>query len=246
MRVRRGAPRSGGAIQRSSTSLAALALAATALFVALGGTGWAGSLINGAQIKNGTITSAKIGAGQVKSVNLATGAVTATKVLPGSLTASDLARNTFLAASATAANSSELGGKAASAYVLGNSSVLFNRVAVTYGGNKRELLDVGIGEIDGICAGTGIPELSFTAEVTDPNLIEWSTDYPSTSEINTANGLAVGDTFTAPHGQTTIQAVTFQAAYNGGSSNHVATVWATGQSMSGGTCLFTAEALSTG
>ncbi len=239
-------------MRSSRTSAAALALSALALFAAAGGTTWASGLINGSQIKNGTITSKKIGPGQVANVNLAAGAVTGSKVAAGSLTASDLAPNTFLPANGTAVSSNELGGKPASAYVNGSSSVLFNRVEVVYGGGKRQLLDVGIGEIDATCAGAGVPQVSFTAEVSDPDLIEWATNYPASASINATRSLAVGQTFTAPNSPATPsgvgapQAVTFQAAYSGATSNHVATVWTTGQYTVGGVCLFTAEALTTG
>jgi hypothetical protein len=49
--------------------------------------------------------------------------------------------------------------------------------------------------------------------------------------INTANALAIDDTFTAPYVAMTPQAVTFQVAYNGGTSNHLVTAWTTAQNM---------------
>jgi hypothetical protein len=234
-------------MRSSKMSVAALAVSAAALFVAAGGTSWASSLISGSQIKNATITSEKIGPGQVKNVNLGSGAVTASKVASGSLTASDLPPNTFLPANGTAVDSNELGGKPPSAYVHGSSSVLFNRILVGYGQSQKLLLDLGIGEIDGNCSPTGVPQVSFTSEVTNPNMIEWATNYPGSGDINTANALAIGDTFTAPYVATTPQAVTFQVAYNGGPSNHVATAWTTAQNQGGtAVCLFTGEALTTG
>jgi hypothetical protein len=228
-------------------SVAALAVSAAALFVAAGGTSWASSLISGSQIKNATITSEKIGPGQVKNVNLGSGAVTASKVSSGSLTASDLPPNTFLPANGIAVDSNELGGKPPSEYVHGSSSVLFNKILVGYGQSQKPLLDLGIGEIDGNCSTTGVPQLSFTAEVTNPNMIEWATNYSGSGDVNTANALAIGDTFTAPYVAMTPQAVTFQVAYNAGASNHLATAWTTAQDIGSiAVCLFTGEALTTG
>jgi hypothetical protein len=57
-----------------------------ALFVALGGTGYAATRIGTAQIKNGAVTTAKI----------KDGAVTAAKVKPGSLTGAQFAPGTLL------------------------------------------------------------------------------------------------------------------------------------------------------
>ncbi len=98
-------------MKRFNPSLAALALAAVALFASLGGPAWAAGLISGSQIKNGSITgsklkngsitSRKIGKGQVQAANLAVGAVngsnvahgslTGTEIAPGSLTGADIA-----------------------------------------------------------------------------------------------------------------------------------------------------------
>jgi hypothetical protein len=68
---------------------ASLVVASLALFVALGGTGYAAVTITGRQVENGSIKSADIGAGQVKSANLGRGSVTSLKVKDRSLLSRD-------------------------------------------------------------------------------------------------------------------------------------------------------------
>lgn len=253
-------------MRKVNTSTVAIVLAGAALFTALGGTSWAAGLITGSQIKNGAITSSKIAHGQVKNANLAAGAVhtanlasqavtgpkiannaiTSSKVADGSLNATDLAPNTFLPAGGTAADSNKLGGKSPNAFVQGTGNMLVNRISIPAGNSNQFLLDVGLGEIDGTCLAGGKPELSFTAQVAPINLIEWATTYPNTVDINTTNGLTVGTSYIEPNTSGLPQAVTFQAAASNTAANHVATAWTTGQDIGGTSCIFTAQALTTG
>lgn len=241
-------------MRRFNPSWAALVVASAALFTALGGPAWAAGLISGSRIKNGSITSRKIGNGQVKTVNLAAGAVTAAKVSPGSLTAVDVAPNTFLAANGTAANSAQLGGMPASGFVQGTGNMLQHRIDVPAGTSGQLLVDVGLGEFDASCPVTGSPatpkpQVSFTAEAQPLNFIEWGTTFGTTPDINTLNGLTIGQSYTEPNTSGLPQAIQFQVAQNLGSAlgpSRVATVWTTDQQVGGTDCIFTAQALTTG
>jgi hypothetical protein len=208
------------------------------------GTIAAGAVTTGT-IAAGAVTTGKIAAGAVTSGQLGANSVNSGKVADGSLTASDIAPNTFLPTNATAANSNELGGKSASSYVQGQGFVLLNRITVPAGTSDQFLLDVGLGEIDGTCLTGAKPEVSFTSEVQDPNFIEWGTTFGTTPDINTLNALAIGSTYTEPNSGGVPQAITFQVAVNNGSSNQMATAWTTDQDA-GGSCIFTAQAVSTG
>lgn len=234
------------------SSRSATAISVVALFAALGGTSWAASgLIGSNQIQNGAITTQKIAHGAVTSGKLASGAVTSSKlapgsvtsaaVAPGSVTSAAVAPNTFLAANGTAADSNELGGKAASDYVKGGGSVTSNSFELS-SGQSRLLVNLGVGYVNGNCLAGGKPQLSYTAEVAPVNLIDWSTTYGGASTVNTTNGLTVGNSYAEPNPTGLPQQVTFQAAANG----QVATAWTTGQDIGGTNCIFTGQALDAG
>jgi hypothetical protein len=243
-------------MRRLNPAWAAVAIATGALFTALGGPAWAAGLINGSQIKNGSITSKKIGRGQVKAVNLAAGAVhatnlatdavTAASVAPGSLTGADVAPGTFLAAAGTAANSDQLDGLTASRFVQGTGNLIQNRIDITVGTSGQFLLDTGLGEIDGSCLTGDKPEVSFTAEAQPLNLVEWGTTFGTSPDINTANALTIGSTYPEPNPTGVPQAIEFQAAQVGATPARVATVWTTDQAIGGTDCIFTAQAMTTG
>jgi hypothetical protein len=241
-------------MRRFNPSSAALVLAIAALFTALGGPAWAAGLINGAQIKNGSITSQKIGRGQIRSANLARGAVqhrnlaaaavTATNVAAGALTAADIARNTFLPATGTAANSLQLGGLPADHFLQGTGGMFQRRIQITPGGPAQELVDVGLGEVDASClTGPTRVAVSFSAEAQPLDLIESSTP----GSINPVHGMLIGSTFTQPDPQG-LEAVVLQVAQSTNSGpSRVATVWVTGDVVGGGAaCILTAQALTTG
>ena len=215
-----------------------------ALFVALSGSAYAAATtlpansVGTRQLRSGAVTNAK----------LASGAVTGSKVANNSLTAADVAPNTFLAANGTAANSTQLDGMPASSFVHGTGNVLQHRIEITAGTSSQLLVDVGLGEIDGSCLAGVKPEISFTAEAQPLNLIEWGTTFPSSSDINTVNGLNIGSTYTEPNSSGVPQAIEFQVAQNLGvsvSPSRVATAWTTDQVV-GTDCVFTAQALTTG
>jgi hypothetical protein len=234
-------------MRKLNPSWAALMVAGAALFTALGGPAWAAGMIDGSQIKNGSITSNKIGRGQIKTGNLAAGAVTAAKVAHGSLTAADVAPNTFLGAGATATNAAALGGVPASRFVQGTGSMIQRRVEVPVGTSDQFLLDTGLGELDGSCPTTMKPQLTFTAEAQPLDLIEWGTTWPSSTDINPVHDMLIGQSYTEPDA-TALQTVEFQVAQSTNAlPSRLATIWATDDGAGGGTeCIFTAQALTTG
>src|SRR6201996_6329075 len=63
-----------------------LALSATALFVALGGTAGAVSQIGTSQIRNGAVTASKVKNGAITNPKLAVGSVSGAKLGKGSVT----------------------------------------------------------------------------------------------------------------------------------------------------------------
>jgi hypothetical protein len=241
-------------MKKPNLSSAALALAIAALFTALGGPAWAADAINGAQIKNGSITSKKIGRGQIKSANLARGAVqhqnlaaaavTAANVAVGSLSATDIAPNTFLPATGTAANSKQLGGLPPDQFLQGTGNMVQRRIQITPGGPAQELVDVGLGEVEATCLTSPTRvEVSFSAEAQPLDLIESSTP----GSINPVHGMLIGSTFIQPDPQG-LEAVELQVAQSSNSGpSRVATIWTTGDVVGGGaSCIFTAQALTTG
>jgi len=245
-------------------SSAALALAATALFVALGGPAWAAGLIGTSQIRNGAITSKKIGHRQVKSininrggvktVNLSNGAVTADKVKTGSLTAADVAPGVFLGADAQAQDSKDLGGKPATDYLTGSaglpgsSGMVDNQLSVP-AGQTLQLLNLGIGLVNASCNATGVATLSFVSEEPSIDLVDTvntAATVTGISNVDTVNGLATGATHAEPNPTNAAQSVTFQAAFEVNGTDHVATAWTSGQSTGSTGCLFIGQALTTG
>jgi hypothetical protein len=231
-----------------NSSSAALVLAATALFVALGGPAWAGSLIGTSQIRNGAITSNKIGRHQVKTANIADGAVTATQVKRASLTAADVAPGAFLAADGRAQDSKALGGKPATDYLTGAGGVtgaggmVDSRISVPIG-QTAQVLNLGIALVKGNCSATGAPTLTYVSEVTSVSVVASAIDSMAPPSVTATNNLTTGGSFTQPNTIGDTQAVTFQAAFG---TNHTATAWTTGQPATATGCLFIGQALTTG
>ena len=108
-------------MRKPSMSSAALALAAVALFIALGGTTWASGLIGGGQIKNGAITSKKIHKGAVQNVNLAKGAVESANLAGGAVQNANLTDG--------AVTTSKLGNQAVGTTQLAAGSVTASQLA---------------------------------------------------------------------------------------------------------------------
>jgi hypothetical protein len=244
---------------RIDASRTALALSAGALFISLGGTALAVSQIGTNQIKNGAVTTkklrngavtrSKLAGGAVGTSQLANNAVTSSKVRDGSLKASDIAANTFLASDGTAANSLQLGGLPAGQYMQGRGSQVFRRVQLAAGSAPFAFLSLGFGTIEGTCAPGGVPKIRFVSNTTTVNLIDWVTDFGAphgTTDVTTTNGLTNGAFFEVPHTTVVPQEVTWQAAYNDGVQDHVATAWTTGQDIGTTSCIFIGQAVTTG
>ena len=186
-----------------------LALSATALFVALGGTAVAVSQIGTSQIRNGavtatkvkngaitnpklangsvsgaklgkgSVTNAKLGADAVANGNLANSAVTSAKVQDGSLTSSDVAPDTFLAASGTAVNSQQLGGLTPAGFIRGTGRWVSNRVVVPAGGTAP-ILELNFAFIRGTCPGL-VPTQSIVAELPLENALYTAINFGNSS-----------------------------------------------------------------
>ncbi len=192
------------------------------------------------------MTSAKLAGNAVTSSKLANNAVTSAKVADGSLTASDIAPHTFLAANGTAADSGKLGGLPANQYLQGRGSMVFRRVSLPAGSAPFAFLSLGFGQIEGTCAAGGVPKIRYVSNVSSVNLIDWVSNFGGTTNVTTTNGLADGGFFEEPHANTTPQSITWQAAYNDGVLDHVATAWTTGQDIGTTSCIFIGQAATTG
>lgn len=221
-------------MRRPSTSTAALAVAFASLFTALGGTSMAASLLIGThQIKNHAVTASK----------LAPNSVNSSKVADGSLQGSDIAPNTFLPADGSAINALKLGNRPASDFMLGQGSMFMNRIQIP-AGRSQLILSFGFGDLVGVCAAGGNPEVEYVSNTSSVNLVDSETDFGSpkgTAEIHTTNGLTRGGTRTVPNNGLP-QSITWQAAFDDGTP-HVATAWTSGQDILGTSCIFIGQAM---
>ncbi len=78
------------------------------------------------------------------------------------------------------------------------------------------------------------------------NLIDWVSNFGGTTSLSTTNGLTNGGFYEEPHSNTFPQSVTWQASYNDGVLDHVATAWTTGQDIGTTSCIFIGQAVTTG
>ncbi len=216
--------------------------------------------VTGSKVARGSLTAADVAAGTFLAANgTATnsaqlGGVPASGYLTANGTAANSAQlggvpaSAYLTANGTAANSAQLGGVPADRFVQGTGNMLQHRIEVPAGTSDQLLLDVGLGEFDASCvSGSPVkPEVSFVAEAQPLNFVEWGTTSPSSPDINTLNGLAIGSGYTEPNASGLPQAIDFQLAQSGEGINRVATVWTTDQEIGGSACIFTAQALTTG
>ena len=237
-----------------SSSRVSLALSATALFVALGGTALAVTQIGTDQIKNGAVTTsklhnkavtnAKLGKGSVGNGKIANNAVTGSKVKDGSLTASDVAPNTFLAANGTAADSSRLGGLLPADFVQGVGVMTDRRIVVPESG-ATQFLNTLFGTFTGNCSAAGKPSVTWTPTVSNAEYAATVVTAPSTVKFDTLNGIPAGGTAVEPVPPGGPFSVTYQIGYTAGGQEHVATAWVTGrQELTN--CVFTGQELTSG
>ncbi len=237
-----------------NSSRVSLALSATALFVALGGTALAVTQIGTNQIKDGAVTTsklhdkavtnAKLGKGSVGNGKIASNAVTGSKVKDGSLTASDVAPNTFLAATGTAANASRLGGLLPADFVQGVGVMSDRRVVVPENG-ATQFLNTLFGTFTGKCDATGKPSVTWTPTVSNAEYAATVVQAPSTVKLDTLNAIPAGVGATEPATPGNPFSVTYQIGYTAGGLDHVATAFITGR-QEGTSCVFTGQELTTG
>lgn len=97
---------------RNARPSPALAISLIALFVALGGTGYAAVKINGANLKNKSVSGAKLKNKTITGAKIKSNAVTGAKVKGGSLTASDFKAGTLLQGPAGPAGKNGVNGAA--------------------------------------------------------------------------------------------------------------------------------------
>jgi hypothetical protein len=250
-----------------TSSRAALALSATALFVALGGTALAVSQIGTSQIKNAAVTTSKLHNGAVTYKKLATNAVkgskladgsvgnsklanngvTGGKVKDGSLTASDVQSGTFLAANGTAADSQKLGGLPANQYVQGRGFAPVGRHVVPAGAGGITIFATGFGTFSGACSITNVPTVSFTPDRNGENFEATVTSDSGSpiTKIDTQNAIGSGVAHPIDNSAGGRQSISFQVGFTD-ISDHMATGTITSQFLFGTGCVFMAQGLTTG
>jgi hypothetical protein len=170
--------------------------------------------------------------------------VTSNKVADATLTAGDDAPNTFLPFGGTAADSSKLGGVAATGYVLGGGQTDAARLVAPDGQGRIFLLSISLGFLSGSCTGNA-PTLSFEPNFNNPNFLVSSQNGTAT-KVDSANALTPGNHFdVTPPAPGFPQVATFQVGVTTGGTDRVATAVATGQHV-GAQCIFTAQGVSKG
>ena len=227
---------------RINSSRVSVALSATALFVALGGTALAVSQIGTKQIKNGAVTTSKLHDKAVTNAKLARNSVGSGKVKDHSLTATDVAPNTFLAANGTAADSKRLGGLLPADFVQGVGIMSDRRVTVSENGTLPFLNSL-FGTFTGNCDSTSKPSVTWSPTVANAEYAASVIQAPSGVSLDTRNGISAGGSAIEPASPGNPFSVTYQIAYTSGGQEHVVTAWVTGR-QEGTQCVFTGQELS--
>lgn len=247
-----------------NSSRVSLAMSATALFVALGGTALAVTQIGTDQIKNGAVTSPKIKDGAVtnsklanKSVDngklaknavgngkIADNAVTGSKVKDGSLTASDVAPNTFLAANGTAADSSRLGGLLPGDFVQGTGFMQQRRIVIAQGTTGAIFLNTLIGAFTASCDTMSKPSVTWKPTTSNQEYAATVTQ-GSTVHLDSLSNVSTTSGAPEPSPAAGAFSVTYQIGFTTGGLDHVATAWINGR-VEGTNCVFVGQEVSTG
>lgn len=251
---------------RGNSSRVSLALSATALFVALGGTAVAVSsrigtnqiangAVTGAKLHNGAVTAGKLHNGAVTSSKLRNNAVTTskladrsvttTKIADGAVTATQVAPSTFLAADGTAVDAARLGGLLPADFIQGVGFMSDRRVAVAEG-SSLEFLSTGFGTFTGNCDATGHMTVTWSPTVSDAEFAATIVQFPNTVSIDTANGIPNGGAINEPTAASAGPlSIDFQIGFVSG-LDHVATAYVTGRLENGVGCVFIGQEVSSG
>jgi hypothetical protein len=241
--------------RRKLTTLAAVVIMTTGLVIGIAGPSWGSrsaprGQVGTAGIKNGAVTKPKIASGAVTTSKIANAAVTASKVRAGSLTASDVAPNTFLSSDGEAANSLQLQGKPADAFVQGIGQMLANSATVVDGNSSPTLFSFGFGKLIANCNISGIPTVTYVSQQDSSayQLMVTAITAGGTSSVSTSNGLTAGAGYTSPNPSGLPQQVSFQVHYvDNNAVGHYVTAWVTDQEDAPDTeCIFFGQAVTAG
>jgi hypothetical protein len=224
-------------MRRINSGRVALAVSATALFVALGGTAVAVTQIGTNQIQNGAVTTPKLHDGAVTNSKLANNSVGNAKIKDNSITANKVKPNTYLPAGGTAVNSSLLGGLGPNNYIQGEGFSLRRRVVLTSGGT--DLFGAGFGEFGATC-NSNQPQATWTPSVSNAEYSAAITQL-SSARLDTLNAIPAGVSEPEPASPGLPFSITYQIGYTAGGIDHVVTAVITGRFELGTGCVFTAQ-----
>ncbi len=127
----------------------ATAIALLALMMAMGGTSIAGSVINGGDLKNGSVTRSKIGSNAIDSTRLAGNAVTAGKIAKAAVSSAKLAKGAVNAAALASGSvtSKALGAGAVTASNLAPAAVSWKSLGAQVVAAPPVVLPVGTTQV---------------------------------------------------------------------------------------------------
>jgi hypothetical protein len=196
----------------------------------------AGNSVSSANIANSAVTNAKLANDSISTSDIQTGAVTATQVAP----------NTFLPATGTAADAARLGGLLPGDFING-IGFTENRRLVVPAGQSIDLFGAGFGEFSAGCSGTDTMSVTWTPTVSN---IEYLADVQlngASPELFTLNGTPAGTGESEPSPATGLPfLITYQIGYTSAGQDHIATTVINGRFESGTGCVFVGQELSTG
>ena len=207
---------------------ASLVIACLALFVAMGGVGYAAATINGKDIKNRTVSGKKIkkntlGGTVVKESSLGTVPKATSATTAGSATTADSA--TSASTAANAANADALGGAPAGDYVKGDArglavagAVIDDSGSVTSwfnrAGGAPTVDGTGVGDYDVAFPGVNVATATHVANTTIVGVFGMATvDYSGGElHVRTYTGNLAADTFEADDRKFTVTVYASSAA----------------------------------
>jgi hypothetical protein len=261
---------------RVNSSRASLAISATALFVALGGTAVAVSqrvgtkqIANGAVTKaklhnsavstsklaNGAVTSSKLHGSAVSTSKLANRAVTTSKLADQAVTTNQLADQSVTALKVAPNTFLPANGTAVNADRLGGQlpgdfvqgvGILSDRRVVVPAGGATPFLNTLFGTFTGNCDASGHMNVTWSPTVANAEFEATLVKFPGTTSLDTANAIPAGGAFNEPSAPV---AGPLSITFQIGYTSgldHVATAYVTGRFESGTGCVFIGQAVSTG